>query len=84
MSAFIVNKDVIFRIVTFLDKQLYRSDIKAGEVKRVLKKYNYELKDENDLNNLSNALLLLNKKAVDYRYSETNLLTTLKWATHSK
>ena len=41
MSSFIVDDKTIFKIVTWIDRQTYRQDIKASEVKRVLEKYEY-------------------------------------------
>jgi hypothetical protein len=79
MSSFIVKEKTINRIVTFLDRQNYRTDILAGRIKRIMEKYHIVLNSQRHLDVLANVFLLLNKKGTDYRYDVNNVVTIQKF-----
>jgi len=82
MSAFIVSDQTINRIVSFIDNPNSKNTYIKDEVENLLKKFNMDLNEntEKKLNYLANCLLWLNKKAVDYRYSETNVINLIKYS----
>jgi len=79
MSSFIVEEKTINRIVTFLDRQNYRTDILVGRIKRIMEKYHIVLNSQRHLDVLANVFLLLNKKGTDYRYDVNNVVTIQKF-----
>lgn len=87
MSSFLVEEETIMRIVSWIDRASLGNNILASMVNDVLNEYFIKDKDSNiseaQLNLLVNALWFMNKKAVDVRYSENNIISKLRYRTVS-
>ena len=79
MSSYIVDEKTINRIVYYLGRCWYSRDMYDNCVNDLVKEYGYNLENTEALNQLANALLLLNKRAVNDRYNETNLVQVMKY-----
>ena len=79
MSAFIVDKKTIDRVLTFLNRMRSSNTLGATIVKSVLREHKTKIETDEDLTFMGNALLLMNKQAVDYRYSRISLIQEYKY-----
>lgn len=80
MSSFIVEEDTINRILTFLEKQQYSHGLLGSSIMSELKEYGiHDFLEDKDIEVFGNLFLLMNKKAVDVRYNEANLIQEHKF-----
>jgi len=79
MSAFVVDKECINKIVTFLSACNWGNEILHSEVKRRMDEHGYKIENDDELEYLANEMLNMNKGAVDYRYNEVNQVELIRF-----